>query len=868
MRGAVRARTLLSKAFALIDQFSLDETELRYLLGAPPGAAFAGVNLSQLPADLTDVSPTQSSALFQQFLSLAKYVHLRQEIAGGNDDLIGILQCALRQTAAAGSQAGPAQPDVGDIAGRLAQLTRRERATVSGAMRRLGFPVVVGSAIAASPAAAGSTATSTAASPAVPAGSAAPGSAGTAIPTLPPSNPDLALEKLWRLLKLIQKVGLGADAVARWATSAPNAIVAQELRQAAKARYETPDWLVVAPPIFDKLRRLQRDALVAFIVHRNGFESRDQLFEYFLIDPGMEPVVQTSRLRVAISSVQTFVQRCLLNLEPQVQPAALSSEQWQWMKQYRIWQAAREIFLFPESYMEMEFRDDKTDLFVELEGTLLQSDVSDDVAEDALYTYLKKLEDIARLDIVSMCSEEDETDPDGTALHVIARTHTSPPKYYYRRYAHQMWTSWETITATIVGDHVVAVFWRDRLNVFWLSFIHQGKTDSDGSSDSDSGDRGGGDEQDDNKPLKDIKLSEMMKATRPGLPPKVIQVQLNWAEYYQGKWSTPSASAGDDDSDGGSNGGDSDTGGSAGGVGYPVAVIVPPSFDPSEVTVHAVVDFDSDPEAACIHVAFPDTLFVQRFRQRINVKHGRKAETGYASGARPEWRPKRFAFRIISKFAPPVVEPGTPQIAPPFPELAPMTNHFVGHGSFQVQYVESIETVDHQAPKITQVRRDILNERGRGTSARQSLTVLGAPINAEQPEIGVLESPFFIADRQNTFFVEPALTETTIDKWEHWAIPVSKPAGRRPRHGAAVVASFPSYRAPKSLPKGVKPFTGTFEPGARYRVHVPSDAVTDADSVVHFGGSAVGGAGATAAVAPRTAAKSSSSKAAAVKGHR
>ena len=44
-------------------------------------------------------------------------------------------------------------------------------------------------------------------------------------------------------------------------------------------------------------------------------ENSDQLFEYFLVDPGMEPVVQTSRLRLALSSVQTFIQRCLLDLE-------------------------------------------------------------------------------------------------------------------------------------------------------------------------------------------------------------------------------------------------------------------------------------------------------------------------------------------------------------------------------------------------------------------------------------------------------------------------------------------------------------------------------------------------------------------------
>jgi hypothetical protein len=120
----------------------------------------------------------------------------------------------------------------------------------------------------------------------------------------------------------------------------------------------------------------------------------------------MEPVVQTSRLRLAISSVQTFIQRCLMNLEGEVQPSALDAEQWQWMKHYRVWEVNRKIFLFPENWLEPEFRDDKTELFEELEGTLLQGDITNDLAEDAFFKYLQGLEEIARLEIVSMECEE------------------------------------------------------------------------------------------------------------------------------------------------------------------------------------------------------------------------------------------------------------------------------------------------------------------------------------------------------------------------------------------------------------------------------------------------------------------------------
>ena len=96
--------------------------------------------------------------------------------------------------------------------------------------------------------------------------------------------------------------------------------IARQLRDAVRAGYDVAAWRRVAQPIFDELRQRRRDALVAWVMHTDGFDRIEQLFEYFLVDPGTEPVVQTSRLRLAISSVQLFIQRCLLNLEPQVHP--------------------------------------------------------------------------------------------------------------------------------------------------------------------------------------------------------------------------------------------------------------------------------------------------------------------------------------------------------------------------------------------------------------------------------------------------------------------------------------------------------------------------------------------------------------------
>jgi len=72
---------------------------------------------------------------------------------------------------------------------------------------------------------------------------------------------------------------------------------------------------------------------------------------------------------------------------------------------YRVWEVNRKMFLWPENWLEPEFRDDKTHLFRELEGALLQGDVSDDLVRTALHTYLKGLEGIARLEMMTMYFE-------------------------------------------------------------------------------------------------------------------------------------------------------------------------------------------------------------------------------------------------------------------------------------------------------------------------------------------------------------------------------------------------------------------------------------------------------------------------------
>jgi ABC toxin-like protein len=41
-----------------------------------------------------------------------------------------------------------------------------------------------------------------------------------------------------------------------------------------------------------------------------------------------------------------------------VSPGAIDQDRWEWMKNYRVWQANREVFLYPENWLAPEWRMD------------------------------------------------------------------------------------------------------------------------------------------------------------------------------------------------------------------------------------------------------------------------------------------------------------------------------------------------------------------------------------------------------------------------------------------------------------------------------------------------------------------------------
>ncbi len=370
-----------------------------------------------------------------------------------------------------------------------------------------------------------------------------------------PGNLDYANAKLYhRLLKCFKQMkltGVDAKTMLGWADitagTASEENIAVQIRQAVKSKYEQEDWLEKVTPLHDDIREKKRTALVEYHLENsqrnvdpeivNGvitnplyWEDSNSLYKYFLIDVEMNACQLTSRIKQAISSIQLFVQRCFLNLEnryvkvTQDEKEDTSSpnawSQWRWMKNYRIWEANRKIFFYPENWLEPELRDDKSPFFEELENELMQNEVTKENVEQAFQNYLHKVDEVSHLEVCGLYHQMEDLNPDEAGyetniVHVIGRTKAVPNIYYYRTYDmnYSTWSAWEKIDVDITGDHVTPVVYNRKLHLFWLQFME--------------------------KPMKTKKVPAAQPTTGPTEAPepmKLLEVQLGWSVKKTGGW--------------------------------------------------------------------------------------------------------------------------------------------------------------------------------------------------------------------------------------------------------------------------------------------------------------------------------------------
>jgi len=324
------------------------------------------------------------------------------------------------------------------------------------------------------------------------------------------------LMRLDRIFSTGSELGVSLVQALKWTSDQLTQQNSQDIKQALKAKYADAQWLSITQPLQDQLRDAKRDALVTYLLTNPGtanWMTESDLHSWFLIDVEMTHCQPTSRIVQANSSVQLFVQRCMMNLEPKVIADSTADEdwmQWKWMQQYRLWEANRQVFLYPENWIEPELRLVKSSFFTDLENDLLQNEVTKDSAETAFNSYLEKLDGVARLEIKGMWNQDSNS-----TLHVFGRTYGGDPKiYYYRTFEeNRRWTPWEKVDLDIKSDHIIPIVFNNRIYLFWAVFTEK-------SDDVDT-----------------VDIPHAGDSYSVQKPTKYWQVQMAFSEYKNGKWS-------------------------------------------------------------------------------------------------------------------------------------------------------------------------------------------------------------------------------------------------------------------------------------------------------------------------------------------
>jgi hypothetical protein len=345
-------------------------------------------------------------------------------------------------------------------------------------------------------------------------------------------------DRLQTVFNFVRSLNAGVKMLATLAAPTMGEEQVAALKQLLRSKFGVETWLTLCAEIQDVLRERKRDALAAYLLTRNRpadapsdkWENTNDLYAYYLLDVEMGACQLTSRLVQASGSVQLLVQRCFMGLEPRVvideDPAKGGSawRWWRWMRKYRVWEANRKIFLWPENWIEPELRRDRSEIFRELENELLQNEVDQSTAEGAVLGYLAKLNAIARLEVVGLYQEDRGYD---TLIHVFARTPGGEPRqYYYRRFRHRMsylgeWTPWEHVDLDIQGEYLVPAVLGGRLFLFWPVFT----------------------EVQDETANSTMRLPATGATTfTPDKPKKRLRMQMAASEYRQGMWTPKTVS--------------------------------------------------------------------------------------------------------------------------------------------------------------------------------------------------------------------------------------------------------------------------------------------------------------------------------------
>lgn len=234
-----------------------------------------------------------------------------------------------------------------------------------------------------------------------------------------------------------------------------------------------------------------RDAMLAYyLAHKipeslkGKINNADDLYEYWLLDVQVSQAVPTSPVACAISSLQQYITRIQLGLEPGYESPGMTLQQdTYWREQlhtYSTWSANQQLHYYPANYLDPTLRRDKTDSFQQLENDLSQYRMQTDTVITAVQNYLGRFEEIANIRTLNGYIDGNTSELYNSNYYFVGKS-SSENTYYWRRLDlskrsgktlfPNAWSDWKKISLTLSEDTIESsirpVFFNNRLFFTW-----------------------------------------------------------------------------------------------------------------------------------------------------------------------------------------------------------------------------------------------------------------------------------------------------------------------------------------------------------------------------------------------------------------
>ncbi|HKV07042.1 MAG TPA: neuraminidase-like domain-containing protein, partial [Thermoanaerobaculia bacterium] len=344
------------------------------------------------------------------------------------------------------------------------------------------------------------------------------------------------------------------------------------------------------------------------------------------------------------------------------------------------------------------------------------------------------------------------------------------------------------------------VVWRNRLYLFWVTFMDKPNSDPQPGSKTSGGS------------IASAKLGDLVSDIKAAAATKQVDVQLHWSERLEGEWSTRQSG------------------------GYLPAM---------EAVFY--VDLDGTLRAALTAVPLnvsvhfnPRSAFVHVVKEPYENGEERGVFIHLSGGVNQ-------SFYLAGRNSGPALAGYASAPANPYSSNTMLANRYSGSGALTVTFKRRISTEDGKPPVNTVETPKIL-EKGGG----YTLLPCDNDITLGSPEIASLVKPLFYQDDAHTLFLEPNLTERTIEKWEEWVTHTpQEPVWQIPDWDKEifVVPQVPLGKWPGPGPED--PDWGTFfDPGSLLGGSPGRDWVTNPATGVMFGDELILGGGRSGAGGP------------------